>query len=122
VWIQARDADAWACQRITPRQISRKNSDRFFETARIDFPGNVAQRHVRGCQGNSQAATNEHHHDAVGSGSLGQKLCMAGKPDPCCVDDAFVHRPRDQRIKCSVQATVCRALKGLQHISTIARV
>jgi 2-keto-3-deoxy-L-rhamnonate aldolase RhmA len=77
---------------------------------------------VRGCQGDAQTSAYEHHYDPGGSRSLGQEFCMPGKLDTCCVNDTLVHRPRNQRIECSVKATVRSALKRLEDISTVARV
>ena len=73
-----------------------------------DGVGHLAQWEVGGYQGNPHSRRGQQHDDLRGSGQFGQKLGVARKGQSSIINDAFVHRARDQRCKFPLQATLGR--------------
>jgi len=115
VGVEPTDQDARLGNAEFQLQVGVQDARHAFYTLGRDGIGNVAQRQVRGHQGDPQPACRQHHHHLFGVGQFGKEFGVAGKGDAGFVDHALVHWGGDHAGEVAVDAALPCASQGFQH-------
>ena len=75
-----------------------QDADHLDEQVGRDGVGDSAQGQMSGGECDAQAAADEHHDDPVRAAVVGQVFSVAGEGEAGIVDDALVHRRRDDGV------------------------
>ncbi len=120
--VHAAHEDARPREAEEAREIGREHVEDLAQQRLGDRGAHLAQRQVRRRQCHTQAARNEQHHGPRDAAVRGEVFGVAGEGDAGFVDDALLHRRRDDRVELVGDRAGHGGVEQREHIGRVAAV